>query len=68
MSVETNLQDRSNNQCELCSAANKLSVYQVPPVESNQTMDNCIMVCETCREQIENPEKVDAKHWLSLSF
>lgn len=67
MSLESNLQDRSNNQCELCAAVNNLSAYQVPPVASNQTMDNCILVCETCKKQIENPDKIDANHWRCLN-
>ena len=30
-------------------------------------MDNCVLVCGTCAEQIENPDKVDAHHWRCLN-
>lgn len=29
--------------------------------------DECILVCETCRTQIENPASVDANHWRGLN-
>jgi protein PhnA len=29
--------------------------------------DECILVCETCRTQIENPASVDANHWRCLN-
>jgi len=66
MSLEKGLQERSGNKCELCTATNDLTVYAIPPL-SNQNLDNCILVCSTCKNQIENPETVDAKHWRCLN-
>ena len=53
MSIEKALIERSNNQCELCTATNDLSVYEVPPVTDTHS-DKCIYTCQTCKEQIEN--------------
>ena len=66
MSTEQALQARSESQCELCGATEGLGVYEVPP-SSNGSADQCALICATCREQIENPEKVDAQHWRCLN-
>ncbi|MBW2010344.1 MAG: PhnA domain-containing protein [Deltaproteobacteria bacterium] len=66
MSTEKALQVRSESKCELCGATESLGVYEVPP-GSNGSTDECILICETCREQIENPEKVDVHHWRCLN-
>ncbi len=66
MSTEKELQTRSESKCELCSTADNLSVYEVPP-NSDGSADECVLICETCREQIENPEKTDANHWRCLN-
>jgi protein PhnA len=50
----------------LCGATEDLGVYEVPP-GSGGSVDECIFICETCREQIENPEKVDVHHWRCLN-
>ncbi|MCK5092514.1 MAG: PhnA domain-containing protein [Gammaproteobacteria bacterium] len=57
---------RSESRCELCAAAEGLGVYEIPP-SSNGSADECVLVCETCREQIEDPEKVDVNHWRYLN-
>ena len=66
MSVEKEIQTRSGSKCEFCGDTNDLKVYEVPPT-SNGKADNCVLVCETCLEQIENPEKMDANHWRCLN-
>ncbi|NQT68146.1 MAG: PhnA domain-containing protein [Desulfobacteraceae bacterium] len=66
MSTEKALHARSESKCELCGAAESLGVYEVPP-SSNGSADECALTCETCREQIENPEKVDVHHWRCLN-
>jgi protein PhnA len=66
MSTEQELQARSESKCELCGATENLGVYEVPP-ESDGSADQCVLLCETCREQIENPEKVDVNHWRCLN-
>ncbi|MFK5894105.1 MAG: PhnA domain-containing protein [Pseudomonadota bacterium] len=66
MSLEKILYDRSGSKCELCSAADNLGVYEIPP-DSNGTAEQHILVCTTCLEQIENPDKMDVHHWHCLN-
>lgn len=65
MSVEKALQERSGNKCELCGAEEGLSVYEVSP--SDGSADQCVLLCDTCRSQIEDPAKADANHWRCLN-
>tara|TARA_R110002049_G_scaffold306637_2_gene505498 strand:- start:3896 stop:4474 length:579 start_codon:yes stop_codon:yes gene_type:complete len=66
MSIQKELAIRSESSCELCGAKNELKVYNVPP-QMNETVDNSIYVCETCFNQIEQPEKMDPNHWRCLN-
>jgi len=66
MSVEQELETRSENKCELCAAAENLAVYEVPSSPDN-TANECIYICATCSDQIENPDNVDANHWRCLN-
>jgi len=66
MSTETALHARSASQCELCGATENLSVYEVPP-NSVGNVDDSILICGTCREQVEDPAKVDSNHWRCLN-
>ncbi len=53
--------------CELCNASGEsLSIYEVPPVAVEPVYEHCLMVCETCKEQIDRPKRVDANHWRCL--
>lgn len=66
MNIEKALQTRSEGKCELCAAPQNLAAYPV----SHHTADNpdeCIWACETCREQLDNPDTVDANHWRCLN-
>lgn len=66
MSTEKTLHARSESKCELCSADKNLGVYDVPP-DSDGSADECILICGICREQIENPGKLDPHHWHCLN-
>jgi len=66
MSIEKELLKRSEFKCELCSNTDSLTVFEVPP-DSNGSLDQCIIACETCRDQINNPDKIDANHWRCLN-
>ena len=66
MSIEKALHSRSESKCELCGATDNLVVYEIPPL-STPAEDNCILVCDTCHNQIENPDTVDANHWRCLN-
>lgn len=66
MTTEKTLYERSDSKCELCSATDNLSVYEVPPASQGKE-DDSVILCDTCREQIENPDKTDINHWRCLN-
>jgi protein PhnA len=66
MNTEQELLQRSNSMCELCTSESNLTVYQIPPV-GDANADQCIFACNTCREQIENPESIEVNHWRCLN-
>ncbi|MGB1207219.1 MAG: PhnA domain-containing protein [Chitinophagales bacterium] len=66
MSIENELKTRSGSQCELCQAANNLKVYEVLPTQNDDANDK-ILICETCFEQLENPDKANPNHWRCLN-
>lgn len=63
---ESKLHARSGSKCELCSSTTDLSIYEVPSVSDGDT-DECVLVCHTCREQLDNPDQVDVNHWRCLN-
>jgi len=66
MRIESELQERSNSSCELCSSKSDLKVFELLP-SIDGGVEECVMLCTTCLEQIEDPEKVDVNHWRCLN-
>ena len=66
MSLQEQLRVRSGSKCELCSSTENLKVYEVPPV-STGGLDGSLLACETCVDQIENPDSTDPNHWRCLN-
>ena len=66
MSVERDLNKRSGAKCELCTATENLKVYSVLPTRKGG-IDESILACNTCINQIENPDTVDLNHWRCLN-
>ena len=66
MTVLQMLQDRSNNQCELCTSKENLSQYTIPP-SLNENVANDILVCKNCLDQIEGNTEMDVNHWRCLN-
>ena len=68
MDLKQALNERSESKCELCAATDNLQVYEVPqsPVD-NSDVDNHILLCTTCRDNINNKESADANHWRCLN-
>ncbi len=59
---------RAKSRCELCDADGvKLVIHEVAPIPSDPDFDHCILVCETCKEQLDNPKRVDPNHWRCLN-
>ncbi len=61
MAIDQAILDRSNNICELCGSNENLDAYTVTP------KDEQILVCATCKEQIEDNSKIDETHWHCLN-
>ena len=66
MSIEKTLNERSNTQCELCTSNDSLQVYAVPP-HTEDSADDCALICNTCHTQINSPENIDINHWRCLN-
>lgn len=66
MIVLKKLQQRSGTKCELCGADENLTIYEVPPLSKGNENDS-ILACNTCIDQIDNPENVNANHWRCLN-
>lgn len=62
MTVKDTLLARADNKCELCSATDKLDIFEVGP-NSDGTADQTALLCATCR----HPERTDMHHWRCLS-
>ncbi|MEA1916432.1 MAG: PhnA domain-containing protein [Campylobacterota bacterium] len=65
MSIKEELLSRSESKCELCSSVDNLSVYEVVP--SNGSVEQSILVCSTCKEQLQDSSKMDTNHWHCLN-
>lgn len=65
MELEQALIERSGSSCELCGSKAGLQVYKVH--SAPERYEPHILVCETCHEQIENPEKIEPNHWRCLN-
>lgn len=66
MPIKSALNERSNSTCELCGAADNLSVFEVPPVKEPNS-DKSLLVCETCLSQLEKNSEMDSNHWRCLN-
>lgn len=66
MKLEEQLKQRSGNQCELCKSTNALKIYEVTPQPYGDAGDS-ILICDTCRAQIDKKAELDPKHWSLLS-
>jgi len=66
MSIEQTLLQRSDSKCELCGSTEELSSYEVAPVKTVDA-DHCILACNTCQQQISDPQQMDANHWRCLN-
>jgi protein PhnA len=65
MSIEQELINRANSQCELCTGTSDLTVYEVP--YGDKSANQSILVCGTCHEQLNDDSKIDENHWYCLN-
>ena len=66
MPIKNLLNQRSADQCELCSGTEGLDVLIVSP-QSGTSVDHCINSFHTCRAQISNAEEIYFNHWRCLN-
>lgn len=66
MNVLQTLKDRSNNSCEMCTSTESLKSYTIPP-SLHESVDNSMLVCNTCSNQIEGQTEMDPNHWRCLN-
>ena len=66
MKLEERLLQRSGNKCELCKSTNGVQLYEVQP-QDGRTDENCIMICDKCKAQVDKKEEPDSSHWKVLT-
>lgn len=70
MTIETALRERSDSKCELCGAGDGLEVFEVaggPATDGVAGADAAVLICGTCRAQIDGTQDVDVNHWRCLN-
>ena len=66
MSLEKELEARSEGKCEMCGKTDGLRVYDIPPIEI-RTANKAVYACGTCWEQMDNPDNNEENHWRCLN-
>ena len=66
MKLESELQKRSLNSCELCKASHNLNIYTLQPSKGVNLTDS-IYACNTCVSQLEDSSIIDPNHWRCLN-
>ena len=67
MAISKQLQERSDNTCELCTAGPATTAYTVSPRQGDRPEDQ-VAVCDTCLEAIEKKETGDYWRFLEGSI
>ncbi|MCL6416236.1 phnA protein [Aestuariirhabdus sp. Z084] len=58
---------RARSCCELCEASGvKLQTFEVSPVPVEPEFERCLLLCDTCHEQLTHPKRVQPDHWRCL--
>ena len=65
MTVEQTLRARCDAKCELCAAENTLAPVAVAP--SDGSAEQSVLLCETCRSQLDASQDLDVNHWRCLN-
>ncbi len=66
MKQREQLLKRSEGKCELCKSGDALDIYEVLP-QPGSNQDNCILICDKCRAQIDKKADLEDDHWRCLS-
>ncbi len=66
MSLSRALSKRCNDVCELCGGEEGLQAYVVAP-KSGDSIDEQVVVCQTCHTQLADDGQIEANHWRCLN-
>ena len=66
MSIEKELQKRGNSICELCGAKDAETAFAIPASPGNK-LEHHLLLCTTCKAQMDNIEMADPNHWRCLN-
>ena len=66
MSLERELKKRADSKCELCKNDELIKVYTLAPAKE-ESLTKSLLACETCVDQIENPDTTNPNHWRCLN-
>ena len=64
--TEKRLKDRSGSVCEISGSDENLVAYLIEP-KTEETPENCILISQKLKYQIENPDTTDSNDWRGLS-
>ncbi len=64
--LSTELLERCESKCELCSSKKELQTHIVSPKTGNQ-LDEQVALCSVCKEELDKQEGWDANHWRCLN-
>ena len=68
MSLEQDLENRSGNQCELCTSKEALSIHEVKPSSTGGGgVDGSLLACTICIAQLNCEDDLDVNHWRCLN-
>ena len=65
MSIDKSLLNRAHEQCECCSATEKLAVYELP-ASATSGLEAQLLLCEKCISEADAEER-DQNHWRCLN-
>ncbi|MEH6449066.1 MAG: PhnA domain-containing protein [Oleispira sp.] len=65
MTTENTLLARCGSKCELCAADAPIAKFEVAP--SDGSVEQSVMLCPTCTDQINDPDTLDGNHWRCLN-
>jgi protein PhnA len=65
MTTENTLLARCGSKCELCAADAPIAKFEVAP--SDASVEQSVMLCPTCTDQINDPNTLDGNHWRCLN-
>ena len=65
MTINAILQARADAKCELCGAEHALTAFPVPHSPASDD-DHSVVLCSTCRGQLEQPDTTEVNHWRCL--